>query len=161
MDRSTLHLTVAAVVYYQQQFLLVEECDKLTGHRVLNQPAGHVEANEDLISAVCRELYEETGLQLQPDGWLGMSQLLAANGHRYVRVNFYFEPVSLPANFAPQDDDIIALHWLSAAEMTAQPLPLRSELVADAVEQYLQSVRLPLSLIKSPVGSVSVDKTVL
>lgn len=82
MDRSHLHLTVAAVVCYQNKFLLVEEIDKQSGRRVLNQPAGHVEANEDLLGAVCRELFEETGLALTPQGWLGISQLQAANGHR-------------------------------------------------------------------------------
>ena len=64
MDRSFLHLTVAAIVVHQQKFLFVEEIDKVSGRRVLNQPAGHVEANEDLNTAVCRELHEETGLIL-------------------------------------------------------------------------------------------------
>ena len=66
MDRSSLHLTVAAVLYYHGKFLLVEERDKNTGQRVLNQPAGHVEPGESVIAAVERELYEETGLALSP-----------------------------------------------------------------------------------------------
>jgi phosphatase NudJ len=158
MDRSHLHLTVAAVVCYQNKFLLVEEIDKQSGRRVLNQPAGHVEANEDLVSAVCRELLEETGLTLTPQGWLGISQLEAANGHRYVRVNFYFEVNTLPQNHQPQDADILALHWLNAAEITLHALPVRSQLVLDAITDYQQGLRLPLSMIKSPVTAVPVDK---
>ncbi len=34
MDRSHLHLTVAAVVCYQNKFLLVEEIDKQSGRLV-------------------------------------------------------------------------------------------------------------------------------
>lgn len=158
MDRSNLHLTVAAVVSYQGKFLLVEEIDKQSGRRVLNQPAGHVEANEDLVSAVCRELYEETGLALSPQGWLGISQLQAANGHRYVRVNFYFEINNLPENYQPQDADILALHWLNATETAQHPLPVRSQLVLDAITDFQQGIRLPLSMIKSPVTAVPVDK---
>ena len=161
MDRTQLHLTVAAVVIYQNKFLLVEERDKLSRQLVLNQPAGHVESNEDLQSAVERELYEETGLSLKADGWLGISQLIAGNGHRYVRVNFYFEPECLPQDYQPQDNDILALHWLSLSQLTEHPLPQRSQLVADAILQYQQGVRLPLSLIKTPVSSVSASKTVL
>jgi len=161
MDRSQLHLTVAAIVYYREKFLLVEERDKQSQQLVLNQPAGHVESNEDLIAAVERELYEETGLQLQADGWLGISQLVAANGHRYVRVNFFFEPQSLPEIYQPQDTDILALHWLSLAQLSQHLRPQRSQLVSDAILQYLQGVRLPLSLIKTPVSSVSASKTVL
>lgn len=161
MDRSQLHLTVAAVVVYQGKFLLVEERDKQSQRLVLNQPAGHVESNEDLIAAVERELFEETGLRLTADGWLGISQLIASNGHRYVRVNFYFEPAALPEQYQPQDTDILALHWLTANELSTHALPERSQLVSDAIIQFQQGVRLPLVLIKSPVSSVSSSKTVL
>ncbi|GAB57519.1 NUDIX domain-containing protein [Rheinheimera nanhaiensis] len=148
MSRAQLHLTVAAIVQFEQKFLLVEETDKVTGQRVLNQPAGHVEQDEDLLSAVKRELFEETGLALEPCAWLGISQLQAANNHRYVRINFVFEPVSLPAQYQPQDSDILALHWLSAQQLAEQALPLRSALVSDAIDLYLQGVRLPLALIQ-------------
>lgn len=150
MSREKLHLTVAAVVHYQGQFLLVEEKDKLTGLPVLNQPAGHVEENEDLITAACRELYEETGLQLQPVSWLGISQLNAANGHNYVRINFVFEPTQLPLQYQPQDSDILALHWLTADDIIQHALPVRSELVSDAIQLYQRNIRLPLDLICPP-----------
>ena len=150
MSRAQLHLTVAAIVQFQQKFLLVEETDKLSGLRVLNQPAGHVEQHEDLLSAVQRELFEETGLHLSPCAWLGISQLQAANGHRYVRVNFVFEPTSLPAHYQPQDNDILALHWLSAEQLQHTALPLRSALVSDAIALYQQGIRLPLQLIQPP-----------
>lgn len=148
MSREQLHLTVAAIVQFEQKFLLVEEVDKLTGQRVLNQPAGHVEQDEDLLSAVKRELYEETGLLLEPSAWLGISQLKAANGHRYVRLNIVFEPQVLPAHYQPQDSDILALHWYSAEQLLHAGLPLRSGLVSDAINLYCQGVRLPLQLIQ-------------
>jgi phosphatase NudJ len=151
MSRPLLHLTVAAVLYYQGRYLLVEEKDKNSGQLVLNQPAGHVEENEDLISAIKRELQEETGLHLEPDAWLGISQLKAANGHFYVRVNFVFTPVSLPADYQPLDNDILALHWLTEAELSQHPLPLRSALVLDAIRQFAQNQLLPLSQIRNVI----------
>lgn len=146
-DRSVLHITVAAVVLFQQRFLCVEEIDKVSGRRVLNQPAGHVEPGEDVLHAVKRELFEETGLNLEPTGWLGISQLQTSQGHWYYRVNFIFEPSALPERYLPQDADILALRWLSAEEFNTPPLPLRSELVRTAVQQYQAGVRLPLSAI--------------
>jgi len=148
MSRSRLHLTVAAVIYYEGRFLFVEERDKLSGKRVLNQPAGHMEEDEDIISAVCRELLEETGLALMPTAWLGISQLKASNSHTYVRLNFLFEPEQLPAIYQPHDSDILALHWLSRTELAAQAIPVRSQLVTDALDCYLQGTRLPLTLIQ-------------
>lgn len=147
-NRSHLHLTVAAVVCYQQRFLLVEERDKLSGALVLNQPAGHVEYGEDVIDAVQRELQEETGLMLKPDAWLGMSQLKASNGHFYYRVNFIFEPAELPAHYHPQDADILALHWLDADELAKAALPVRSKLVTAAIDAYRQGIRLPLQALQ-------------
>lgn len=151
MSRPLLHLTVAAVVYFQGRYLLVEEIDKTSGYRVLNQPAGHVEEQEDLVSAIQRELQEETGLMLVPDAWLGISQLQAANGHFYVRVNFVFTPTSLPEDYAPQDSDILALHWLSFSELKNHLLSVRSQLVIDAVTEFEQNQLLPLSQIKDTV----------
>lgn len=151
MSRPLLHLTVAAVVYFQGRYLLVEEKEKSSGRLVLNQPAGHVEENEDLISAVIRELREETGLSLEPDAWLGISQLKAANGHFYVRVNFVFTPTDLPTQYQPQDSDILALHWLSLTELQQHQLPARSQLVPDAIREFELKRSLPLSLIKSAV----------
>lgn len=151
-DRSSLHLTVAAVVHHQGRFLFVEEIDKLSGKRVLNQPAGHVEANENLLEAVQRELFEETGLSLQPCSWLGISQLLTAHGHRYVRINFVFEPELLTATYAPQDADILGLHWLSADELSQAELPVRSPLVTAAIHHYLTRTALPLSAIDDVVS---------
>lgn len=148
-DRSHLHLTVAAVICYQERFLLVEERDKISGALVLNQPAGHVEYGEDVIDAMQRELQEETGLLLKPDAWLGMSQLRAVNGHFYYRVNFIFEPVALPTHYQPQDPDILALHWLSADEIAKAPIPVRSKLVTAAIEAYQQGIRLPLDALQA------------
>jgi phosphatase NudJ len=149
MSRSQLHLTVAAVVHYNNKFLFVEEIDKQSQLRVLNQPAGHVEENEDLISAICRELLEETGLNLTPTHWLGISQLHAANGHRYVRVNFIFEPSHLPVHYSSQDPDILALHWYSEQELINSSMAVRSQLVLDAIQLFQQGVRLPLNLIQA------------
>lgn len=148
MTRPLLHLTVAAVVHYQSRFLFVEEVDKLSKQRVLNQPAGHVEQDEDLLTAAQRELFEETGLNLTPTGWLGISQLKAADGHRFVRINLIFEPQQLPSLYQPHDADILALHWYTAKELIRQPLPLRSQLVSDAVTLFEQGTRLPLDLIQ-------------
>lgn len=150
MSREKLHLTVAALVHYQGRFLFVEEKDKYSGRRVLNQPAGHMEENEHLVAAMERELFEETGLRLQPDYWMGISQLTTAHQHIYVRINFVFTPAILPEYYQPQDSDILALHWLSQEEFKTFPIPERSPLVTDTLQRYQNGVYLPLNLIRAP-----------
>lgn len=143
------NVTVAAVIRWQDRFLLVEERDH--GHQVFNQPAGHLEAGENLIEAACREILEETGLTLHPDGWLGT--YIYCSPYRkltYLRFCFYCELTQDPGAHLPQDpdNDIIACHWLTEPEIRALGHKLRSPLVLECLEDYLQGVRLPLSSLK-------------
>ena len=143
------NVTVAAVIRWQDRFLLVEERDH--GHQVFNQPAGHLEAGENLIEAACREIREETGLTLHPDGWLGT--YIYSSPYRkltYLRFCFYCELTQAPGAHLPQDpdNDIIACHWLTEPEIRALGHKLRSPLVLECLEDYLQGVRLPLSSLK-------------
>ena len=57
--------TVAAIIVHNDKYLLVEELEN--GKIVYNQPAGHLEADENLIDAAKREVLEETGLALEPE----------------------------------------------------------------------------------------------
>lgn len=58
------HVTVACVVHAEGKFLVVEET--INGKALWNQPAGHLEADETLVEAAARELWEETGISAQP-----------------------------------------------------------------------------------------------
>lgn len=58
------HVTVANVVHVNGNFLIVEEI--INNKSVWNQPAGHLEANETILAAASRELYEETGINALP-----------------------------------------------------------------------------------------------
>lgn len=58
------HVTVACVVHTQGKFLIVEET--INNEKRWNQPAGHLEADETLIQAAERELWEETGIRATP-----------------------------------------------------------------------------------------------
>lgn len=132
-------LTVAAIIERTGRFLFVEERDG-DGPRVLNQPAGHVEEGEALIAAVIREAREETGLAFTPEGLVGIYALRAANGKDYLRVCFHGAVEEGEAK--PEDADILACHWLTREELTAKPL--RSNLVARCLDDYLNGQRLPL-----------------
>jgi len=86
-----VHLTVAAIAERDGRFLLVEERE---GERlVINQPAGHLEPDEDLPAAVVRETLEETGWHFSPTAlvvWLTREELVS----RTARMS---RPISLPA----------------------------------------------------------------
>lgn len=139
--------TVAIVVHCQGRFLVVEELDN--GNKVYNQPAGHLEANESLISAARRELLEETGLSLAPQYLCGIYYYYRQALHLYyLRFCFVIELDTIVTS-QPQDDEIIACHWLTLDEIKAKQSQMRSSLVLECIEDYLSGKKIPLSHLKS------------
>lgn len=143
--------TVAAVIHCNNKFLLVEEIDN--NNLVYNQPAGHLEANENLISAIEREVLEETGLSLTPDYISGIYYFHRPELNLYfLRFCFVIELTQCISS-KPQDDEIIATHWLSLDEIKQRQTQLRSSMVLECIEDYLSKKstgeKIPLSTLKS------------
>jgi len=139
--------TVAAIIHHQGRFLFVEEYDN--NQRVYNQPAGHLESGESLITAIKREVVEETGLSLEPDYLCGIYYFHRPDLHLYfLRFCFVMELDScLIAH--PQDDEIIDTHWLSYEQIIERRQSLRSSMVLECIEDYLAGNKIPLSQLKS------------
>jgi len=139
--------TVAVIVTDKERFLVVEELEN--GKQVFNQPAGHIEANENLIDAARRELLEETGLALTPNYCSGIYYFHRPELNLYfLRFCFVIEVEStLPSS--PQDEEILANHWLSYDEILEKKAQLRSPMVIDCINDYLAGKRIELSFLKS------------
>ncbi|MCS3409000.1 NUDIX hydrolase [Serratia sp. AKBS12] len=139
------HVTVACVVHAAGKFLIVEET--VNNKALWNQPAGHLEADETLIQAAERELWEETGIRAAPQSFLKLHQWIAPDRTPFLRFCFAIELAqTLPTE--PHDPDIDRCHWLSAEQILTAP-NLRSPLVAESLRCYLQPERYPLSLVGS------------
>ena len=83
------HVTVACVVHARGKFLVVEE--SINGKALWNQPAGHLEANETLLQAAKRELWEETGIHAEPQHFIRMHQWIAPDSTPFLRFLFAVE----------------------------------------------------------------------
>lgn len=144
--RFTPHVTVATLIERQGQFLLVEEL--AGGKLVLNQPAGHLEADESLIEAALRETLEETACSVELNAVTGIYLYTApSNGVTYQRVCFAATLLGEHPERA-LDKDIVRTLWLSRDELAAQPERWRSELTLRCIDDYLAGHRYPLSLIR-------------
>ena len=141
------HVTVAAVIERDNRFLFVEE--HTPNGLQFNQPAGHLEPNEDFITAVKREVQEETAWQFEPEQLVSI-QLWRKNpdSPTFLRLCFSGQCHSHDANQA-LDEGIVATHWLSRDEIAAEAHRLRSPLVLISVDNYLNGEHYPLSLLKT------------
>ncbi|HID4044591.1 TPA: NUDIX hydrolase [Pluralibacter gergoviae] len=137
------HVTVACVVHAQGKFLVVEET--IRGKATWNQPAGHLEANETLLEAAGRELWEETGIRALPQEFVRMHQWTAPDKTPFLRFLFAIE-LDAPCATEPHDSDIDRCLWVTADEiLTADNL--RSPLVAESIRCWQSGVRWPLEIV--------------
>jgi len=143
--------TVAAVIVCGEKFLLVEEVEN--NKNVFNQPTGHLEADENLIDAAKREVFEETGLELAPQYLSGVYYFHREDIALYfMRFCFVIE-IDDCLVAIPQDEEIIATHWFTLPEIINKSDQLRSTMVLDCINDYLSNKnkqqQIPLSLLKS------------
>lgn len=140
------HITVATIVESGGRFLMVEESKG--GRLVLNQPAGHLEANETLRQAAVRETLEETGWDIALSGVVGIYLYTApSNGVTYQRVCFSASPV----RHDPQrelDSGIVGARWMTREELAGQPERWRSELILRCIDDYLAGPVYDLNVVR-------------
>ncbi len=137
--------TVAAVVERDGNFLIVEQ-PREQGI-VFNQPAGHLEDDESLISAIIREVKEETAWTFSPEYIVGIYRWRSTEtGKTHIRTTFCG---SVSDHDAEQElfDGIIKADWKSITELRSSK-QLRSPLVVKCVDDYLAGAQYPLSILQ-------------
>lgn len=140
------NVTVAAVVEHDGRFLMVEEHTP-EGLR-LNQPAGHLEADESLLQAVVRETMEETAYAFTPECVVGVYLWPRPQGDvTYLRLAIGGTVGETPTD-AALDAGIVRALWMTPDALRACPERLRSPLVMQCVDDWLAGQRFGLDLIR-------------
>lgn len=141
-------VTVAAIIERGGQFLLVEE-ETSDGIR-FNQPAGHLDPAESLMTAVSREALEETAHEFTPDALVGiyMSRYVSTRTREDVTyLRFAFSGQVGAVRDQPLDAGILRAVWMSYEELLATQAMHRSPLVLQCIDDYLSGKRSPLSML--------------
>jgi 8-oxo-dGTP pyrophosphatase MutT (NUDIX family) len=125
---------------------MVEEIDN--AEPVFNQPAGHVEAEEDLLTAVIRETLEETCWHFEPQALIGIYRWHQP-GSKEIYLRHCFSGNTLfQDSDRTLDNGILRTHWMSLAEIREHTPRLRSPLVLACLEDYAAGQRYPLTLYR-------------
>lgn len=145
------HVTVAAVIQRDGEFLLVEEL--ADSRLVLNQPAGHLDEGESLLEAVVRETLEETGWHFVPEALLGVYRWShPARPVTYLRFAFLGQALE-QADDAVLDDSIVRTLWLSPEAVRRERARHRSPQVQHCIDDCLAGRRYPLDLLRDLTGA--------
>ncbi|RTR38059.1 NUDIX hydrolase [Shewanella canadensis] len=143
-DRYKPNVTVACIIECQERYLIVEEI--IDGVKRYNQPAGHLEKDETLVMACEREVFEETGLKVSPQGLTGIYQFAASDSLAFLRFTF-FAHIETLSPLQPQDPDISQALWLTYEEVQGLEQALRSPLVLSSLDDFRNKIHYPLELL--------------
>lgn len=139
------NVTVAAIIEREGKFLLVEE--ETADGLMLNQPAGHLEADESLVEGAAREALEETAYGFAPEYLVGVYRWRHPD-HNVTYLRFAF--AGKLGTHHPEralDTGIVRTLWLTAADVRASRSRHRSPLVVRCMEDYQRGAHAPLELL--------------
>jgi ADP-ribose pyrophosphatase YjhB (NUDIX family) len=142
-DRWKPNVTVATLVQKNNKFLMVHEAPN--GVEVYNQPAGHLDENENLMNAARRETLEETGWEVEITHYMGLYRHIAKNGITYLRHSF----LAVPIKHFPEmelDTGVIKAVWMSYEDIIKQN-NLRGPLVKRLLDDYLAGKTYTLEML--------------
>lgn len=145
MSARTPEITVAAITETDGRFLVVEE--RINQRLVFNQPAGHVERGESLLTAIIREVREETAWRFEPESLIGV-YLWRSPESGVTTMRFAFSgTVDDHQSAQPLDHGIVGTHWLSRTDLQEREQRLRSPLVLRCIHDYLEGKRQPIASV--------------
>lgn len=151
---------VGAIIEKDGKFLLVQEhAPGEPIHGLWNQPAGWPEVGEDPIDAVKREVKEETGLEFEPTGVLGIycayrkslaGKFPTGTPHAY-KIIFVGRVVG--GELIVPNEEISATKWWTPEEIDAAgPDVLRDKVIKKEVRDYITGRSYPLDIIHHSVS---------
>lgn len=137
---------VAGVIEHEGRYLVIEEMAE--GRRVINQPAGRLEADESAAEGAMRETLEESGYLFNPTSIVGFYQWFHAEKNTlYLRIAFTGELADHHAR-RPLDPEILGVRWMSIAELEAEQERHRSPYVMQCIRDHAAGKRFPLEIIQ-------------
>jgi 8-oxo-dGTP diphosphatase len=130
-------LAVSAAIVRDGRILLVRRA-RAPGRGLYSLPGGVVEAGETLHQAVVREVYEETGLTVEPVGLAGHREAIVRDASGRVQRHFVILPFACRwrAGEAMPSEEVAEARWLKPDEMadlaTTEGL---ADIIATAMQQ--------------------------
>lgn len=131
-----IHITTGAIIEKDNKILLVQE-NKRHLRGLWNFPMGKLEPNLNLIDNLIKEVKEESGLDIKPEGLVGIYQTKGMFGTANV-IRFVFKARVIGGNITDQTDkEIIDVKWFTFKEFDQLPdLKLRFLAMRQVIKDY-------------------------
>ncbi len=125
-------LVVGAVIRKDDKFLLLERLPSDFMGGLVELPSGTVDAGEDLLTALVREVQEETGLAvISVIAYLGLFDYTSGSGRKTRQFNFLVETAPGEVKLSPTEHQ--AYHFVAPIDEAFRTLN-----ISDAVREVLK-----------------------
>jgi 8-oxo-dGTP pyrophosphatase MutT (NUDIX family) len=134
---SEFYGAVGAIIRNEDDEVLMVQEGKDHIHGKWDFPGGGWEDRESIIECVKREILEETGYEVDIDGFLGIyKELNQSDGTETIAFMFKGKAVEKKANGPEDEEEIINIEFFKPEEI--KDLELRAENREEILERYLK-----------------------
>lgn len=138
-------IIVGGIIEKEGKYLLVQEAkEKCFGK--WNIPAGHLDPNETIFEGAKREVFEETGCEVELTGVLQIANKVSLSD---TWISVIFATKLIEENIYYDKSEILDVKWFSYEEILAIKENLRSaEWIIDAIEALRDNKIFDMSRVK-------------
>ncbi len=110
MTQNEIVLVVSTSIIQEGKVMMIKE-KKATVKNKWNFPSGHVEKGEDILEAACREVKEETGLDVKLTHTTGIYNFISSTDHQVIL--FHFIGQITGGFLSLQEEEIADCKWVN------------------------------------------------
>ena len=137
----------AAIVYDKNSILVIQEAKKIA-YAKYNIPGGHIEPNEDICNTVIREVKEETNLDIELEGFVGIYPHQISDGSTVIKLIFSAKPINY--NIKYPIDEILNAFWMELNDFqNLKKRELRSNDLNKIISDYQKKGIVSLGIVNS------------
>ncbi|KON90296.1 DNA mismatch repair protein MutT [Sporosarcina globispora] len=151
MTQNEIVLVVSTSIIQEGKVLMIKE-NKATVKNKWNFPSGRVEKGEDILEAACREVKEETGLDVNLTHTTGIYNFISSTDHQVILFHFIAQISGGFLNV--QEEEIADSKWVNLSNLNRfKDEELRN---AKVIRQILHAVKAdklyPLELFQTKLS---------
>jgi 8-oxo-dGTP diphosphatase len=128
-------LVVSVSIVKDDEVLMIKE-NKLNAVNKWNFPSGRMEPKEDILNAACREIKEETGLDVELTNTTGIYNFVSSSGNQVIL--FHFTGEITGGSLHLEEKEIIDCGWFKVIDLqNFNAIELRE---ADVIKQIANNL---------------------
>ncbi|MEH7121779.1 NUDIX domain-containing protein [Bacillus sp. JJ1773] len=110
MTQNEIVLVVSVSIFRDNKVLVIKE-NKPFAINKWNFPSGRIENREDILNAACREVREETGLDVKLTGTTGIYNFISSSNHQVILFHFIGEITG--GILKLEEEEIVESKWMT------------------------------------------------